>query len=474
MNLSSPTVNSVAFSPDGKYILTGSLDRTARLWDAATGQVLRTYVGHTNSVTSVAFSSDGKRILTGSADFTARLWDVDKDQSVRTFTGHTSSVNSVAFSPNGRYALTGSADIAARLWDVETGQSSRTFRGHINSVNKVAFSPDGRYVLTSSVDTTTRLWMVNYPDVIDYVCSWLPRDFTADERARYGIGDPAATCPQFANEGTPTLALPPTTTLLATWTPSTATALPLLSPTVSPTVGPSPTRDRTRISTPTDTRTPTNTRTPTATLVVDLSRTVIASPTIAPTNTLPPTPTADFSAYEIGDVESKKTADELLRLKQPPKWRIAPQSAPGTYVLTAGPVDNPGALLSIVVAAPETITRNTIGLTATYTSPQAALDSFLLLLSPLSFRVSPVTATKIGAVEGYGVRYTGLSLSNPYEYDVRLAALPDGRWIYVLARARADLWIRAQPALETVIASIEVLPVPMPTATPTVVMQSTP
>src|SRR5262249_35861241 len=82
-------VTSVAFSPDDQYAVTGSLDKTARLWDVATGRQVRQFVGHRDGVTSVAFAPDGHYVLTGSLDKTARLWDVATGQQVRLFAGHT-------------------------------------------------------------------------------------------------------------------------------------------------------------------------------------------------------------------------------------------------------------------------------------------------------------------------------------------------------------------------------------------------
>ncbi len=150
-------VTAVAFSPDGREVLTGSRDKSARLWDAVTGQELRRFDGHTEQVTSVAFSRDGREVLTGSGDKTARLWDAASGKEVRQFMGHSDEVHSVAFSPDGRTVLTGSADATARLWDAATGQELRRYTGHTKAVNAVAFSPDGRYVLTGSDDHTALL-----------------------------------------------------------------------------------------------------------------------------------------------------------------------------------------------------------------------------------------------------------------------------------------------------------------------------
>jgi hypothetical protein len=151
-------VKSVAFSPDGARVLSGSLDNTVRLWDAATGALLRTFQGHSALVFSVAFSPDGARVLSGSADKTVRLWDAATGALLRTFEGHSDRISSVAFSPDGARVLSGSWDKTVRLWDAATGALLRTFQGHSALVWSVALSPDGARVLSGSWDKTVRLW----------------------------------------------------------------------------------------------------------------------------------------------------------------------------------------------------------------------------------------------------------------------------------------------------------------------------
>ncbi len=127
----------------------------------------------------------------------ARLWDSQTGKPVQTFVGHTNAVSGVAFSPDGKTILTGSADTTAHLWDAETGQSLRIFAGHTSALTGVAFSPDGKSVLTASADNTVRLWSANYHDFIADACSRIGRDFTAQERLRFGLNDSAPTCPKF-------------------------------------------------------------------------------------------------------------------------------------------------------------------------------------------------------------------------------------------------------------------------------------
>jgi WD40 repeat protein len=155
----------VAFSPDGKYLVTGSKDKTTRLWDLGTGQTTRVFSGSTGDVGEVTFSPDGKYLVTAGGhesedgDNTARLWDVASGQMLRVFSGHTAIVNSVAFSPDGKSIITaGGADQTARIWDLATGKTLHVLTGHTMPVVDVAFSPDGKYVVTASLDGTARLW----------------------------------------------------------------------------------------------------------------------------------------------------------------------------------------------------------------------------------------------------------------------------------------------------------------------------
>ncbi|OGW43713.1 MAG: hypothetical protein A2X57_06355 [Nitrospirae bacterium GWD2_57_8] len=151
-------VLSVVFSPDGRSVLSGSLDNTIKLWDVSTGREIRTFQGHSGSVSSVVFSPDGRSVLSGSWDKTLKLWDVSSGKELRTFQGHSESIYSVVFSPDGSSALSGSYDKTLKLWDVSTGREIRTFQGHSESVSSVVFSPDGRSALSGSADKSIKLW----------------------------------------------------------------------------------------------------------------------------------------------------------------------------------------------------------------------------------------------------------------------------------------------------------------------------
>jgi len=154
--------NSVCLSPDGRYGLSGSKDKTLRFWDVLTGQCLKTFEGHTGEVESVCLSGDGRYALSGSGfqpdckQDALRLWNISSGRCLRKFEGHTHEVQSVCFSRDGRYALSGSSDRTIKLWDVSSGRCLRTFEGHTNCVNSVCLSADGRYALSGSGDYVSK------------------------------------------------------------------------------------------------------------------------------------------------------------------------------------------------------------------------------------------------------------------------------------------------------------------------------
>ncbi len=153
-------VNSIAFSPDGRLLASGSGDGTVQLWRVESGELVRTLKGHTSSVWSVAFSPDGRLLASGSGNGIVRLWRVGTGKEVQTLEGHTGKVYSVAFSSGGLLLASGSEDKMVRMWDVESGKLVRVLGGHMDSVYSVSFSPDDRLLASGSGDGTVRLWEV--------------------------------------------------------------------------------------------------------------------------------------------------------------------------------------------------------------------------------------------------------------------------------------------------------------------------
>ena len=151
-------VFSVAFSPDGQRLATGSEDNSAKIWDLQSGKQTLSLDGHTSSVTSVAFSPDGQRLATGSEDNSTKIWDLQSGKQTLSLDGHTSYVTSVAFSPDGQRLATGSSDNSAKIWDLQSGKQTLSLQGHTSSVWSVAFSPDGKSLATGSLDKTAKIW----------------------------------------------------------------------------------------------------------------------------------------------------------------------------------------------------------------------------------------------------------------------------------------------------------------------------
>ena len=177
-------VNTVAWSPDGTQIASGSLDRTIRIWNAFTGELLKTLIGHTDWVTSVVWSSDGTHIASCSYDKTVRIWNAASGELLRTLAGHAFLITSVAWSPDGKHIASGSADNTVRIWDAATGVLLKTLAGNTDMVKSVAWSPDEKQIASGSFDGTMRIWGESLAQIKVEVLVWLQEQEELFEKKR--------------------------------------------------------------------------------------------------------------------------------------------------------------------------------------------------------------------------------------------------------------------------------------------------
>jgi WD40 repeat protein len=160
--------------------------------------------GHDNAITTLVFSPDGRWLATGSLDETARLWDLsaaDPGANPRVLRGHTDGVDALAFSTDGRWLATGSSDSNIQLWELTAGEPATTplvLHGHTAAVFTLAFSPDGHWLASGSMDRTTRLWNMRLDELVALACQDAGRNFSQEEWQRYFPGqDYRRTCAQW-------------------------------------------------------------------------------------------------------------------------------------------------------------------------------------------------------------------------------------------------------------------------------------
>ncbi len=179
------SIRSVTFSPNGKFLATGGVDNTVRLWKVESGELLHTLVGHTDKVNSVKFSPNGKFLASGSRDETVKLWKVDGGEEFYTLPKHNNKVIALKFSPNGDFLLSGSRDCTIKLWKVESGEHLHTFEWNSiyssYSIHHINFSPDNQFLAIfnhSGNDMNGDLWSIENRELCkkfeghkDIVCS---------------------------------------------------------------------------------------------------------------------------------------------------------------------------------------------------------------------------------------------------------------------------------------------------------------
>jgi WD40 repeat protein len=157
-------VHTLAFSPDGTRLVSGSDDYTVKIWRLSSGTCLQTLDGHSSWVQSVAFSGDGRWIASGSDDQTIKLWDAQSGVCLQTLQGHHSWIQTVKFSPDSQILASGGGDGLTKLWDVQTGTCIRTIAAHTQQIWAIAFHPNQPILATGSGDQRVKLWNIHTGD----------------------------------------------------------------------------------------------------------------------------------------------------------------------------------------------------------------------------------------------------------------------------------------------------------------------
>jgi serine/threonine protein kinase len=162
----SKAINTLAISPNGQILVSGGDDRTIKIWNLLTGNQLRTLTDHGRDVSSLAISADGLTLASGSKDRTIKLWKLTNGTLRGTLLSPAGMIKSVAISPDGKFLASGGLDNQIKLWTMDSGKLLRTLSGHFNLVNSVAISPDGKIIASGSKDKTIKLWDANTGELI--------------------------------------------------------------------------------------------------------------------------------------------------------------------------------------------------------------------------------------------------------------------------------------------------------------------
>lgn len=148
----------LAYTDSGIQIVSGSWDKTIKIWDFQTGQEIKTLHGHSHRIWSVAVTPNNKQIVSGSQDNNIKIWDLKTAAELLTLTGHSDCVSSVAVTPDGSKVVSGSWDQTIKIWDLQTGAELLNLTGHTDKINAVVITPDGSKIVSCSDDRTVKVW----------------------------------------------------------------------------------------------------------------------------------------------------------------------------------------------------------------------------------------------------------------------------------------------------------------------------
>ncbi|NEO73146.1 WD40 repeat domain-containing protein [Moorena sp. SIO3H5] len=160
------SATTLSITPDGNYVISGSTNRTIKVWHLETKKLRFVLKGHDNEITSLAVTPDSKYLISGSKDKSIKLWNLETRKECFTLTGHSDSINTLAVTPDGKYVVSGSKDNTIKIWDLEKREEIFTFTGHSDSINRIKVTSNGKLVISASSDKTLQVWDFETREVI--------------------------------------------------------------------------------------------------------------------------------------------------------------------------------------------------------------------------------------------------------------------------------------------------------------------
>lgn len=157
-------ISQIKYSPDGKIIASASWDKTIKLWNLETGELVNTLTGHNDGINSIAFTPDGETLISGSEDKTIKIWDIANNAKlINTLAGHMDSIKSVTISPDGKFIASGGYDNQIKVWNIQ-GELLQTIDAHKLAITSLKFTPDSNTLISASWDNSIKLWSINNRD----------------------------------------------------------------------------------------------------------------------------------------------------------------------------------------------------------------------------------------------------------------------------------------------------------------------